>query len=281
VDPITALVVAGAVGGASGKLAEKAWDRTELWVGDLYHNHLPKALQKGRANAASFLLKFAVQAKLIEDSGQVPEEKIESALEGPEFAVSFQQAMLAASQTECEERHDLLARLLAERLAADPEGLLAVVSKRAVDTISCLSLTHLKILGLMASVQVVQPDPELLEGIPREEAKARLLEYLATIWERYRDIECSPMDFLHLLTESCIVDNSRVIGSLATHVNENLGIDYFTDPELERNSGTAHVYQLWRAERSLRLQLTTTGRLIGVYVGDLLSGTKTDLSGFE
>jgi hypothetical protein len=246
------------------------------WVSALYRSHSPEARQKAEENVGCFLEKFGVLVESLQREGKIPPEALQQALENPGFTLLLEQAVLAAAQTESEEKHDLLSRLLAERLTTEPESLLAVVSRQAVDTISGLTPTHLKILGLMASVQVVRPRPELMEGMPPEEAKARLIEYMTHAWAPYRDLQCSPMDFLHLLTESCVVYNPGTRASLAFVVGRSFGVN-FTDPELEHNSGTSHVFRLWRNEGSLRVALTTTGRVIGIYVSDLLTGTKTDL----
>ena len=65
--------------------------------------------------------------------------------------------MLAAARTSDSARHELLARLVAERLSAPAESEKAVASNRAVEIIPQLAGSHLATLGLLALLYAIRP----------------------------------------------------------------------------------------------------------------------------
>jgi hypothetical protein len=63
--------------------------------------------------------------------------------------------MISASQTDREEKHQLLSRPVAERIKAHPESLIALASKMACDAISYATANQLKILGLSSTASLI------------------------------------------------------------------------------------------------------------------------------
>ena len=125
-DPLSLIAMGAAVGGAAGKFVEKAWDSGEKWITSYFADHRPKAIAQAQANSAEFLNELAKRVKSLEDQGTVSKEQIEVAQEHPDFSVALQKAMLTAAQTEDPQKHQLLARTLADRLGAKPEGMRAM-----------------------------------------------------------------------------------------------------------------------------------------------------------
>ncbi len=161
VDPLSLIALGAAVGGATGKFVEKAWDSGERWITSYFADHHPKAVAQAQANSADFLNELATRVKSLEDCGSVTKEQIEAAQEHPDFSVSLQKAMLTAAQTEDHQKHQLLARTLADRLGAKPEGMRAMASKMALDAIGYMTPAQLKLLGLVADLLYVNPNSPL------------------------------------------------------------------------------------------------------------------------
>ena len=144
-DPLSLLALGAAVGGAAGKFVEKAWDSGEKWIQSYFENHHVKAQEKAKENTLSFLTNLAQRVEMLENGKMVSPEQISSSQEHPDFSVVLQKAMISASQTESKEKHQLLSRLVAERIKAAPESLMALTSKMACDAISYTTSNQLVI----------------------------------------------------------------------------------------------------------------------------------------
>jgi hypothetical protein len=278
-EPVTTIVATAAITVAVEKFAESAIRIGKPRVAALYQFLGPQALAKAEGNIASFVGRLRVMVGTLVEEGEVSPQAAERALDNPDLALLVTDAVLAAAQTESQQKHDLLARLVAERLASKPDDLLSLVSKRACDTIPALSPTHLRILGLMATTQVMNPAPSLLAGVSPEEQKALAIDWLIHQWAAYSQLICTRMDFLHLQAESCMAE-AETIGGLEGVV-QSMGCGSFLTAELKSNPVIGHIYGLWRDEGGLRHKLTPKGCLIGIYVSDLLTGNRTDLSEFR
>ena len=113
-DPLSRVALGAAVGGAAGKFVEKAWDSGEKWITSYFADHRPKAIAQAQANSAEFLGDLAQRIKTLEDRGEVSKQDIDTAQEHPDFSVALQKALLTAAQTDDKQKHQLLARTLAE-----------------------------------------------------------------------------------------------------------------------------------------------------------------------
>ena len=151
-EPLSLIALGAAIGGGAGKFVEKAWDSGEKWIVSYFANHQEKAREKAEENSADFLKKLGKRVSELEKSRQVSEEALVTAQEHPDFSVVLQKAMLSAAQTDSEEKHELLSRLVAERIQASPESMLSMASKMACDAISFTTPNQLKILGLLTNI---------------------------------------------------------------------------------------------------------------------------------
>src|SRR5690606_14542307 len=89
--------------------------------------------------------------------------KVSEALEDPGFWATFERATNAAGLTGDDDRHEVLARAVIERLTALPNSTAAVASSHAVEVLSRLTTEHLNLLALVSIVVAVRPslpDPE-------------------------------------------------------------------------------------------------------------------------
>jgi hypothetical protein len=242
-----------AVGGAAGKFVEKAWDSGERWISSYFADHRPKAIAQAQANSADFLNELAKRVRSLEDQGAVSKEQIDVAQEHPDFSVALQKAMLTAAQTEDPQKHQLLARTLADRLGAKPEGMRAMASKLALDAIGYMTPAQLKLLGLIADLLYVNPNSPLTPQQYRQWCEARFTPYAV--------VSFSNLDLLHLESLSCLKHTpiiSKDLVALLTQKNSGA----FEPTMLESPLGT-HIKALWQ-QGLQAVDLSSVGQLIGV-----------------
>lgn len=269
-DPLTLVALGAAVGGAAGKFVEKAWDSGERWVATYFADHRPKAIEKAQENSADFLNDLANRIKALEDQGIVTRVQIETAQEQPDFSVALQKALLTAAQTDDRDKHQLLARILAERLAATPDGLRAMASKIACDAVGYMTPNQLRLLGLSAELYCVVPQEALSDSMYQQ--------WLMSRYASYTTVTFTQLDLLHLESLSCL----KHMDFLSHDLEEMLK---------RKNSGTfdqavmavpvlAHIKSLW-GQGLQAIVLTSVGQLLGVYVSDSLTGSNTAFVGWD
>ncbi|MBI5015869.1 MAG: hypothetical protein HZB55_10310 [Deltaproteobacteria bacterium] len=269
-DPLSLIALGAAVGGAAGKFVEKAWDSGEKWITVYFADHRPKAIAQAQANSANFLNALAKRVKSLEDRGAVSKEQIESAQEHPDFSVALQKAMLTAAQTEDPQKHQLLARTLADRLGAKPEGMRAMASKIALDAIGYMTPTQLKLLGLIADLLYVNLNSPLPPPAYRHWFESRFSPYAA--------LSFTGLDLLHLESLSCLKHTPIITRDLAAILSKKNSSLY--EPAMLESPLGAHIKALWQ-QGLQAVDLSSVGQLVGVYVSDLLTGGNTSFTGWD
>ena len=268
-DPVSLIAIGAAVGGAAGKFTERAWDTGAKWLEAYYANHKEKTLEKAQQNSSGFLISLASKIKLLEEQQRISKETIESAQDHPDFSVLLQKALLASAQTESKEKHEILARLVADRLKVGPESRLAVVTKLACDAIAGLTTKQLNILGLLAQLGFIQNQKQISAN--------DFATQLQICFSPYSEINYDQMDVLHLEAVSCVKHISFSGSDLKKMLeNKNQGVidwDSFNSSDFGK-----HILELWNKPGIglTGISLTSIGVLIGVYVADLLAKTLTD-----
>ncbi|MEA2339005.1 MAG: hypothetical protein QOE82_3012, partial [Thermoanaerobaculia bacterium] len=160
VDPLSIIAIGAAVGGAAGKLAEKAWDSSEVWLRERFGSHRQEAQQRARNNAAQFVQHLAIQVGVFEHDRRLSEDEIENEESNPQFARLLEQTILNAAETNDESKHDLLARLVANRLVSQSETTLALASQLSSDAIARSTRRQLQLMALACFLNEVRPrDP--------------------------------------------------------------------------------------------------------------------------
>jgi hypothetical protein len=269
-DPLSLITLGAAVGGAAGKFVEKAWDSGEKWITSYFADHRPKAIAQAQTNSADFLNELATRVKSLEDSGSVTKEQIEAAQEHPDFSVALQKAMLTAAQTEDRQKHQLLARTLADRLGAKPEGMLAMTSKMALDAIGYMTPVQLKLLGLVADLLYVNPTSPLAPQAYQQWFESRFAPYAA--------VSFTNLDLLHLESLSCLKHTPILSRDLAAIISQKNSGAY--EPAMLESPLGAHIKTLWQ-QGLQAVDLSSVGQLVGVYVSDLLTGGNTSFTGWD
>lgn len=269
-DPLSLVALGAAVGGATGRFVEKAYDSGQKWIAAYFASHNPKAIEKAQENSADFLNQLADRIKILEEQKAASQEQIETAQDHPGFSVTLQKALLTAAQTDSHQKHMLLARILADRLAAPPEGLRAMASKMACDSIGYMTPNQLKLLGLNAELVHIRP--------PQQFSTRDYSIWIESRFSKYLDVHFTTLDLLHLESLSCLKYIPGFVRDLNQILTQKNNGD--CDPKLFESPRVLHVKGLW--DQGLNaVDLTSVGQVIGVYVSDLLTGTNTAFKGWD
>ena len=268
-EPLTMIALGAAIGGGAGKFVEKAWDSGEKWVTSYFANHQEKAKTKAIENSADFLRKLGQRVTELEKSNQVSEKFLSTAQEHPDFSVVLQKAMLSAAQTDSQSKHDLLSRLVAERIQASPESLISVVSKMACESISYTTPNQLLILGLLTN---------LLYVVPTGKGNApQAMQWLRSRTAHFLGAKLSNLDYTHLESLSCMKVTSIISRDIYKILQSKFG-DVF-DSEAFRSSQLGQkLMHMWEKDCLQTCELTTVGQLLGVMVTDQYIGSKTSFA---
>jgi hypothetical protein len=279
-EPLSIVAISGAVGGVAGKFVEKAWGLGEKWLSDYLRGHLPKAREQAQQNALDFLSDLAQRVKKLEQQTGKYKQTLEDSLGDPGFSTLLQRAIISSAETSDKQKHEVLARLVSERLTKKSESPFALSSKLACDALSALNITQMKILGLLTTVFTVRPTNLPLPGTSKELFNIIFQDWLIKMLQVYVDLTFTEMDLLHLESLSCAKWDpivSRDFQKLFEYTKEKgFAFDYEIFSATPVGNKTV---QLW--ETGLKRALPTTiGQLIGIYVVDMLTGTTVSWDGW-
>jgi len=278
VDPAS-IAIGAAIGGAAGKFAEKTLTLSAKWLAERFKGHLRKAQEKAQQNTLDFIEQLAQKVKTLEEQGEQYKEIINESLSQPDFSTLLQKAVISSAQTEDKQKHELLARLVADRLTKESESLFSLTSQLACDAISRMNIKQMKILGCLATVYFIRPKPFPPTNIPDQDIGEWWVKWLTERLIIYKDITPVKMDYLHLESLSCIKWNESLIYSLDDEINfpTDSGMT-FIQLAFTRTEVGEKILQLWEGELGLGgAYPTTVGILIGIYVSDMLLGITTPL----
>lgn len=276
-EPILNTLITAAIGGAAGKFVEKALDSGSKWLLTHYKDHGDAAQKQAIANTTDFLNKLAQKVKQLEESQQISNKELESAQDHPDFSMMLQKAMLTSAQTESKEKHIILARLVSERLKSGPESILALASKMACDTISYTTINQLMILGLAVNLHAIRPIPNPPEGVDESGYQRYMDFWLKSRLSPYNAITVLDLDIIHLGSLSCLKYNTLVERDLnAIFKVDNFVYHFEKAADIEFSE---LIQKKWKILQ--KIELTTVGQILGVYVSDLLTETNTTFPGWH
>lgn len=276
-EPLSIILISAAVGGAASKFVEKAWDSGEKWIQSYFKDHKEAAQQKATDNTMDFLNELAQKVKQLEDSKQIPKEKIESAQDHPDFSVMLQKALLTSAQTDSKDKHIILARLVSERLKSEPESILALSSKMACDAISYATVDQLMILGLAVNFYTIRPNPYPPMGINESNFQDWMDNWLTKRLKPYQAIKYRAIDITHLESLSCLKVNAFIGRGLnKMFKKDNFVYDFEKMKDLQLKDSMKKVWEEFQ-----KIDLTTVGQIIGISVSDLLTKTNTTFIGWD
>jgi hypothetical protein len=276
-EPLSIILISAAVGGAASKFVEKAWDSGEKWIQSYFKDHKEVAQQKATDNTMDFLNELAQKVKQLEDSRQIPKEKIESAQDHPDFSAMLHKALLTSAQTDSKDKHIILARLVSERLKSEPESILALGSKMACDAISYATVDQLMILGLAVNFYSIRPNPYPPMGINESNFQDWMDNWLTIRLKPYQAIKYRTIDISHLESLSCLKVNTFIGRGLnEMFKKDNFVYDFEKMKDIQLKDSMKKVW-----EGLQKIDLTTVGKIIGISVSDLLTKTNTTFIGWD
>ncbi|MCJ7576256.1 MAG: hypothetical protein MUO80_06260 [Dehalococcoidia bacterium] len=282
VDPAS-IAIGAAIGGATGAFTKEVWNLGKNWLHSFFKDHRPKAIEKAEQNSLDFLAQLATRVKALEEQGEQQKKVIEDSLNQPDFSILLQKAILSSAQTEDKGKHEILARLVADRLAQDTESLLVLCSKQAVDVIPMLNNRQMKILAFLAAIFYIRPRLFPPPNIPNHSTVLNIwcLQWLEKTLAIYQDLVVHRLDYLHLESLSCIKWDpilSRDLAKILKFESETPKFKFDVKAFLETPLGSK-IKQLWNAGLKSALA-TTVGQVIGVYTSDYLLGAETSFEKF-
>ena len=277
-EPLSIIAISAAVGGAAGRFVEKAWDSGEKWILSYFKDHAEVAQNKATENTLDFLNDLAQKVKQLEESKQISNDKIQTAQDHPDFSALLQKALITSAQTDSKDKHKILARLVSERLKSEPESILSLGSKMACDVISFITVNQMFILGFAANLYGIRPNFKQIVGADQFVIQDMLDNWIISRLNPYRGIKLRQIDATHLESLSCL----KVNPFLGRDLNNLYKINdtYYDFDKMKDVNLRDLVKKLWN-EGLQKIDLTSTGQIIGVSVSDLLSNSNTTFDGWD
>ncbi len=280
-EPLSIAMISGAAGGVAGVFSKEVWDLGKNWINSYFKDHAPKAIVKAEQNSLDFLVQLGQRVKILEGQGEQQKKIIEESLNQPDFSALLQKAMLYSALTEDKQKHELLAKLVANRLTRETESMFALASRQACDAVSLLTINQMKILGLLILQGRLQPTPFPPVNMSQEDFNKWYVEHLIDNMQVYRDLTISRLDMVHLEALSCISTSGISVRDYLRHMllpkkesGMTFDIKLFTSTELGKK-----MEELWESLLN-SVSPTSIGELIGIYVSDMLHNTTTTLEGW-
>ena len=286
-DPTSVAVIAGAAGGASGKIVEKVWELGQ-WLGTYAREYQPAAQLQAQERAKGMLDRLAEKVARLEKEAELNKDTLQCALSDPQFGGLLRSAIMGAAQTSSAEKHAVLAALLTERLRVDGESIFAVASEVACETLQRCTSTQLKTLAFHASLTAITPDV-CFRDFPSDEK--RIAAFREWFDVRLAVLESSlptTMDVQHLRAMGCLHTASKRLQpqSIAFRllntrkVAPRVGIQ-FEGPLSSFFGHHANLFErIWNNSFPLSGEiLTPVGEMIGILTSDDRARAKpTDFS---
>ena len=266
------------IAGAAGALLKQLTDKGVDWLIQLVGSHSLTVQQQAQRNAQNFLVRLARRVEILEAELPAARKSLfEEALGHPGSSLLMQKALVSAAATENDDRHEILSELIAQRLTAEADDMIALVGSAACDVVNALSSLHIRLLGVMTRLFQIRPlnPPIIGEQSTYDEALLHWWEALNPLSEGLDNI--APIDLQHLQGLSCISismmerDLSKIIASPLPSSKLNPAMEKFKDlPWWPRFK---HLWDIGIKSSAL----TSIGVLIGTLFHDSTLKSRTDI----
>ena len=259
------------------------------WLEDKYQGHPQEAIETAQKNAVNFYGQVNICLEGLQQIEGI-ESKREQALADPDYTSLLQEAVLGATRTNSVQKHRLLARLVTDRLTAEPDSLRNLAAHMACNAVPHLSPTHLRLLGAMYIIHCL-PAPSSIKDLSPEEQKVACPNwFLDEISPLIPIGDTTKLDFAHLVSVSCITYIppvpilAGVLGGGPFNPTEwrlsTIIFDKFysqgymspmSPPQIECGPIGGVLKNYWEQTDMRKASLTSAGSLIGMYVRDTIS----------
>lgn len=265
---------AAIVGVVASKFVSKAWDSGEKWLKSFYQDHSPQAIEEAKQNSNDFLYKLALKVDQLEQDSKINKTIFENALNEPHFGVLLQKALIGSSQTKNQEKHEILASLVSQRLKAEPDSIYIVASQMACDAITNCTTSQLHILAFYVSLNCVRPNFTKQIFSSEESFISVCKSWFEDRLSLFSELKINPLDLSHLESLSCLKFDFLI----QTNLNKSLETRWqFENYTLKQNhllgfSIGPIVQSVWENQKLKNASLTTVGQMIGSFTADILCG---------
>jgi|CXWL01.1.fsa_nt_gi hypothetical protein len=274
-DPI----VTAALGAGAGQIVRGAWDIGKSWIEEYFRKRHPEARARAEANTAVFLGDLAQRVNTLEseaDDDEGLKDRFANALSDPDFAIVLQEAIVGSARTSVPEKHELLSRLVTERLRHGADDIVSLAVAGAVEVVPRLSTRMTKFLALTIAIYELRPVAFKPEALTDPSAPAAYREFFDQLLARHLPVpDLSRPELLHLEAQGCLSQLEIISRNLKKTLTPAWAGDFdwgFEDWSLSNPTGV-QVAAAWT--KLQHIQLTGSGKIIGIFTFDSMSGMKT------
>ena len=273
-EGMAALMVSAGAGAFVAQLTTNA----TAWIANVISGQSPTINKKVKKNVENFLVRLESRVTRLE--AELPSEKADifnEAMEDPSSAFLIKEAIKAAAMTDNDERHALLAELIAQRLMSGGEDMIALAGNAACGVINFLSVRQLGLLAFLAVLHAIRPIQT--GSLPEAQSiDAFICEWwesnAATLVQKYNLGKVNELDLEHLAAMGCIRINTfakdfRSI--LSSGFSKNLNQHVLSEESMNQLSWLTSLQSIGVEGCTP----TSTGTLIGTLQRDGLLKTQT------
>lgn len=250
---------------------------------DRYQHDPVETREKALHNASDAVQRFGTRVDDLISSGRITEVEVRARFNDPDYAKTLQQALIDASETPSEQRHEELGAIMAEMLTAPTESRRAVLLRNAAASIRNINARQARILGLAYALLHIGPEPgeeqALRDSI--DAVTAYIDSRIVPTLDLFDDVAFDHVDISHLTEVGLvtILDNhfSRSESRLLRPVNfaaMSLSAEVHAHPSLVRANYLMATNQAEERVGFEHVRLTPIGFIVGLCVYQLAQGSQ-------
>lgn len=249
--------VGGAVGGATSTFIEKSMDYSSQWLKERFGSHAIEAQASAKENAADFIIQLRDRLDKLETESLLGSDRIVAVEKHPQFSSLMQQSILNSAQTNDQDKHDLLARLISIRMISDSESTVSLASNLAADAIVRCTKRQLHLLALCCFLQDIRPEHPL----DPENYKIWVDVFLKSIFSKIKNFEYKQFDISHLVAVNCVTYTRGSEADLDMLLQMKGGVDNIGNT-LSESPYVSDLQFMWD-EGLAGVDLTSVGSIVG------------------
>jgi hypothetical protein len=195
-DTISLTLTAAALGGVASEVAKVALRSGTQWLSEKFGSHANEVRQQVEKNASEFIQELATRVTQLEQRQPQFAENMLRNLKDPQFSRLLQQVLVYAAETPDQQKHQVLAQLIASRLKTKPETTQALAMRLAADAIAHCTRRQFEFLALAFVLNELRPAYKV--------SPADFEEWLQVHLRFFSDFDFREIDAKHLVALNCI-----------------------------------------------------------------------------
>ncbi len=250
------------------------------WIAGKLAPHSDEVNLRSEHNFVNFVKRLAKRVENLEAELDDPGKAVyDEALRDPETSLLLQKAFVSAAVTDNDDRHIVLSELIAQRLTAGADDMVALIGQAACDIVNSLASRHIRLLAVLVRIYSIRPT------VPFEgNNQAKYDEYALKWWAGIAPLtevldQCQPFDLKHLEGLSCLKRISLIGRQLDPLLKLRSTSELQpTDGLLKKAEWYPHLSEHWHRLRLDSVDMTTVGEFIGILCHDSIVGVPTTLT---